>query len=158
MLVLLVAAGAFVYWRVEYALDRGLDDELAQASATIEPLVGTDGRVTSPEAADATGAAWQVLGADGAVLDAGGGAPTTPLVPASALARVDGGPRTLELGTLLPIASRPYRVQLSGAGRRPGGLPARGRATRPPRRGAARAAAAADRGGPRCAGGGGAGR
>ena len=25
MLVLLSAAGAFVYWRVEYALDRGLD-------------------------------------------------------------------------------------------------------------------------------------
>ena len=28
MLVLLTAAGAFVYWRVEYALDRGLDGEL----------------------------------------------------------------------------------------------------------------------------------
>jgi hypothetical protein len=69
MLVLLVAAGAFVYWRVEYALDRGLDDELAQASATIEPLIGPTGRVTNAEAADATGAVWQVLGADGAVLE-----------------------------------------------------------------------------------------
>ena len=37
MLVLLVAAGAFVYWRVEYALDRGLDTELEQATAVIAP-------------------------------------------------------------------------------------------------------------------------
>ncbi|MFL6150745.1 MAG: hypothetical protein ACJ72B_00030, partial [Ornithinibacter sp.] len=40
MLVLLTAAGAFVYWRVEYALDRGLDTELDQATAVITPLVG----------------------------------------------------------------------------------------------------------------------
>ncbi|MFC5177395.1 sensor histidine kinase [Nocardioides taihuensis] len=113
MLVLLVAAGAFVYWRVEYALDRGLDDELASASATIEPLVGPTGRVTNPEAADATGAVWQVLGPDGTVLDAGGAAGETPLVPASALDRVDGGSRTLELGTLLPVTSRPYRLQVT---------------------------------------------
>ncbi len=55
MLVLLIGAGAFVYWRVEYALDRGLDSELKQATSVIVPLIGADGTVSSPEAADATG-------------------------------------------------------------------------------------------------------
>ena len=35
MLVLLTAAGAFVYWRVQYALDRGLDTELTSARSVI---------------------------------------------------------------------------------------------------------------------------
>src|SRR4249919_1565155 len=80
MLVLLIGAGAFVYWRVEYALDRGLDSELKQATSVIVPLVGVDGTVSSPEAADATGVAWQVLDAGGDVLDSGGPAPSRPLL------------------------------------------------------------------------------
>ena len=75
MLVLLTAAGAFVYWRVEYALDRGLDTELDQATAVITPLIGASGSVTAADAADATGAGWQVLDENGDVLDSGGPVP-----------------------------------------------------------------------------------
>ncbi len=113
MLVLLVVVGAFVYWRVQYALDRGLDTELASAEEVIAPLVAADGSVRSREAADATGAGWQVLDVGGAVLDSGGPAPGTPLVKASALAAVDGGGRTLEVGSLLPVSAAPYRVEVT---------------------------------------------
>ena len=114
MLVLLTAAGAFVYWRVEYALDRGLDTELASARSVITPLVGADGHVAPPESADATGTAWQVLGRDGTVLDSGGPAPARPLVRASDLP--EGGTRTLDVGTLLPVADAPFRVEVTALG------------------------------------------
>ncbi|HEX5089767.1 MAG TPA: ATP-binding protein [Nocardioides sp.] len=122
MFVLLTGAGAFVYWRVEYALDRGLDTELAQASAVVAPLVGTDGIVGSPAAADATGLAWQVLGTDGEVLDSGGPAPAKPLLSATQLDTVGGsGHRTFDVGSLLPISDEPYRVRVSPLADRPGG-------------------------------------
>jgi signal transduction histidine kinase len=113
MLVLLTAAGAFVYWRVEYALDRGLDAELDQATTVITPLVAPTGRVTSPAAADATGAGWQVLDENGSVLDSGGTAPTDPLVRTADLGRVRSGAMTEDIGKLLPIADKPYRVQVT---------------------------------------------
>lgn len=114
MLVLLTAAGGIVYWRVQYALDRGLDTELTAARGVVEPLIGPDGRVTTPAAADATGTAWQVLGADGEVLDAGGPAPTRPLVGAAQLPA--SGSRTVEVGTLLPVADAPFRVEVTALG------------------------------------------
>ena len=111
MLVLLTAAGAFVYWRVQYALDRGLDSELAAARSVIAPLVGADGSVSAPAAADATGTGWQVLDADGTVLDAGGPAPDRPLLPRSELP--DGGTATVDVGTMLPVGGTPYRVTVT---------------------------------------------
>lgn len=113
MLVLLSAAGAFVYWRVEYALDRGLDVELDRATASIGALVGPGGRVTSPRVADATGTAWQVLDAEGQVLDAGGAAPTDPMVAPADLGQVGSGTLTTEIGDLLPVADRPYRLHVT---------------------------------------------
>ena len=114
MLVLLTVAGAVVYWRVQYALDRGLDSELGSAAGVVAPLVGPDGRVTSRAAADATGTGWQVLGPDGSVLDVGGPAPRRPLVPAGELPR--SGSTTLDVGTMLPIADAPYRVEVTAIG------------------------------------------
>jgi signal transduction histidine kinase len=113
MLVLLTAAGAFVYWRVEFALDRGLDTELDQATAVITPLVDESGHVTSPAAADATGAGWQVLDASGQVLDSGGTAPTAPLVQAHDLDQAGTGTVTRDIGKLLPITDKPYRVRIT---------------------------------------------
>ena len=113
MLVLLTAAGAFVYWRVEYALDRGLDAELDQATAVIAPLADASGQVSSPESADATGAGWQVLDESGQVLDSGGPAPAAALVSASDLTGVGSGAVTRDIGTLLPAAEAPYRVQVT---------------------------------------------
>lgn len=113
MLILLTAAGAFVYWRVEYALDRGLDTELTQATAVITPLINHSGHVTSPEAADATGTGWQVLDNTGRVLDSGGTAPTSALIAATELQQTGPGPTTKDIGKLLPIAEKPYRVQIT---------------------------------------------
>ena len=64
----LVAAGAFVYWRVAYALDRSLDRDLDDATAALAPLVTRDGRVRDPTAVAAAGVAYQVLDADGRVM------------------------------------------------------------------------------------------
>jgi signal transduction histidine kinase len=113
MSVLLTAAGAFVYWRVEYALDRGLDTELDQATAVITPLVDASGQVTAPAAADATGAGWQVLDDSGQVLDSGGTAPTASLIPVADLDQVGSGAITRDIGKLLPVAEEPYRVQIT---------------------------------------------
>jgi signal transduction histidine kinase len=119
MLVLLAAAGAFVYWRVEYALDRGLDTELNQAAAVITPRVDPSGHVTSPEAAEATGAGWQIVDDTGRVLDSGGTAPTTPFVTTAELEQARSGAFTRDIGKLLPAADKPYRVQVTAL--EPGG-------------------------------------
>lgn len=112
MLVLLTVAGGFVYWRVQYALDRGLDTELASARSVITPLVAPDGSVSSPEAADATGTGWQVLDSEGRLLDSGGPAPDRVLVPSSGLPAV--GTRTLDVGSFLPTdGATPFRVEVT---------------------------------------------
>lgn len=113
MSVLLTATGAFVYWRVEYALDRGLDAELDQATTTISRLVDTTGHVTPREPADATGAGWQVLDSHGVVLDAGGPAPTAPMVTTRDLDRAGTGPVTKDIGNLFRVADKPYRVHVT---------------------------------------------
>jgi two-component system, OmpR family, sensor kinase len=114
MLVLLTAAGAFVYWRVQFALDRNLDGELSSATRVVAPLVGPDGRVAPARTADATGTGWQVLGASGGVLDAGGSVPSRPLVSAEGLSRAAQSPDgTVEVGTVLPVSDRPYRVRVT---------------------------------------------
>jgi len=119
MLLLLTAAGAFVYWRVQYALDRGLDVELRSATAVIEPVVGTDGVVTSPDTANATGTGWQVLDRTGDVVDSGGPAPRTSLISQSRLDQVgDSGFRTFDVGSFLPAADEPYRIRVTAL---PGG-------------------------------------
>jgi signal transduction histidine kinase len=115
MLVLLTAAGAFVYWRVEYALDRGLDTDLDRATATITPLVSATGMVSAPDAADATGAGWQVLDSDGTLLDHGGAA-ATPMVGSHVLAEVGAGTLTRDLGRLLPGTDDPFRIHVTSVG------------------------------------------
>lgn len=121
MLVVLTAAGAFVYWRVEYALDRGLDTELRQATATITPLVGPSGTVSAPAAAEATGAGWQVLDETGRVVDSGGPAPAATALTARELRGVRGGGVTKDIGDLLPVAAEPYRVHVTAVAPGPGG-------------------------------------
>lgn len=111
-LVVLLAAGTFVYWRVEYALDRGLDTELVQASETLDRLIDADGAVSNQSAAEATGVAWQVLDADGTVLDRGGPAGPDPLLAARQLVRVDATPRTYDVGDFLPASREPYRLRV----------------------------------------------
>lgn len=119
MFVVLLAANTFVYWRVEYALDRALDTELTRATSALEPLVGADGEVSDRSAAEATGAAWQVLDSEDRVLDHGGPASTTALVSPRLLAGVGATPRTFDVGDFLPISRDPYRVRVTSASMAP---------------------------------------
>jgi two-component system, OmpR family, sensor kinase len=112
MLVVLAAAGAFVYWRVQFALDRGLDSELDQAARTLAPLVATDGTVGDSAAASATGVAWQVVGPDGAVVTHGGPAGTRDLAPRSVLAGASHGEVTADTGRFLPAGDVAYRLHV----------------------------------------------
>jgi len=112
MFVVLLAAGTFVYWRVDYALDEGLDTELMQASAALAPLVGTDGTMTKRSTAEAVGVAWQVLGPEGDVLDRGGPTGSASMVSASQLARVGSSYRTYDVGDFLPISDQPFRLRV----------------------------------------------
>ncbi|MDO7867225.1 sensor histidine kinase [Nocardioides jiangxiensis] len=113
MFVLLTAAGVFVYERVEYALDRGLDTELKQATDAIRPLVDDNGHVLDHARAAATGADWQVLrpgltrDAVPIVEDAGGSAPVLSLVGGSRLPAA--GTRTFDVGSIFPGGDTPAR-------------------------------------------------
>jgi signal transduction histidine kinase len=113
MAVLLTAAGAFVYWRVEFALDRGLDAELETAAATLTSLVRGDGSVTDRRAADATGVAWQVLTPSGQVVTRGVEAPTHALVPTADLPSGPDRTAIVDTGRFLPAAEEPYRTRVT---------------------------------------------
>ena len=112
MFAVLVAAGAFVYWRVAYALDRELDTELSEATQTLDPLVGAGGRVSDRDAAAAPGVAWQVLAPDDSVLDRGGPAGSGPMITPRQLSRVGRTARTFNLGDFLPASHQTYRLQV----------------------------------------------
>ena len=120
MLVVLLVAGAFVYERVELALDRGLDSELAQATTALAPLVGADGEVSNTSAADATGVAWQVLDRSGAVVDHGGPAGTAAMIGTRQLDRVGTSSRTFDIGDLLPASHAPHRLAVTPLSTSPG--------------------------------------
>jgi two-component system, OmpR family, sensor kinase len=112
MLLVLTAAGAFVYWRVEYALDRGLDTELDSAAATLAPLVADDATMKDPEAADATGVAWQVVRPDGVVLVHGGPAGTAPMVGSAVLDRAATAEAVADTGRFLPAGDTTFRLHV----------------------------------------------
>jgi two-component system OmpR family sensor kinase len=73
MLVVLVAAGAFVWWRVEYALDHRLDQDLASQTSDLQQAA----RRAAPAQALASlrdqGRLGQLVTADGTILASGAG-------------------------------------------------------------------------------------
>lgn len=111
--VVLIAAGSFVYWRVQHALDSDLDAEIGQAAQTITPLIGPDGQVRQRSTAEATGAVWQVIDARGAVLDHGSLAGTEALVDADELEHITRSGRIYDVRHFLPVSDDPYWVQVS---------------------------------------------
>lgn len=113
MLLGLSAAGGFVYWRVEYALDRGLDTELTQASQALIALVDPDGSVDNRAAADATGVAWQILTSSGMVRDHGGPVRRQPMVGPGRLTAAPGSSATYNVGEMLPISAAPFRLRVT---------------------------------------------
>ena len=113
MLVLLLAAGAFVYWRVEVALDGVLDRSLEQATVALSPLVTDDGRISDDSAVASAGVVYQVLDTQGRVIAASGASADEPLVSRSRARASDSQTVRLDVGALLPAAELPLRLQVS---------------------------------------------
>ena len=110
--VVLLAAGAFVYWRVTYALDLRLNADAQQAVKSLAPLVSPDG-VLHPEPATAAteeSRLFQVLDARGRVLSSGADLRVTPLLPASEVVAALRAPLRRDVGGLLPRSAHPLRL------------------------------------------------
>ena len=111
MAVVLTAGGAFIFWRVDVALDARVNGDLRADAAEIAPLVQPDGSVADGD--DDDGAALsqhQVLDASGRVLSAGSAVGSTPLLPPDAVRRALEGPVTHDVGSALPTEDRPLRL------------------------------------------------
>jgi signal transduction histidine kinase len=113
MLVLLVAAGGFVYWRVEVALDGVLDRSLEQATVALAPLVTDNGQISDDSAVASAGVVYQVLDSTGSVMAASGAPTDEPLVSAARAHASDSRTERLDVGALLPAAEQPLRLQVS---------------------------------------------
>jgi signal transduction histidine kinase len=107
MTAVLLVAGAFVYWRVEYALDRQLDQDLDAYHAVVTRDLAT-GDVPP---GDTPGQSYQVYDRRARISkgDAKG-----RLVDEAAVARARAGEAVrLDVGSLLPASDRPLRIVAS---------------------------------------------
>jgi two-component system OmpR family sensor kinase len=128
MLLVLAGAGAFVYLRVQYALDLRLDEDLAAQSAQLTGLVRAGGVPHDNRAvATAPGGYYQILDAGNHVLAASPGLPAGSLLTPHQLDVALRQPLRRDHGTLIPISTRPlrlYAVPLQPGATPPAGQPA----------------------------------
>lgn len=111
MLVVLSAAGIFVYWRVQFALDRRLDADLAAQAQALAPSVGADGALDGAATGGLAGAdGYQVLDARGQVLAAGQALGAGALLAPDQVSAALRAPVHADVGRLLPISARPLRL------------------------------------------------
>lgn len=104
MAVVLLTAGAFVFWRVQFALDRQLDEDLHGYQELVDRAV----RAGSTPANNSSGESYQVYDTSGRVRS---GDADHRLVTASVVRRAAGGaPERLDVGRLLPAAAHPVRI------------------------------------------------
>lgn len=107
----LAAGGAFIFWRVDYALDRRVNSDLRAASAQLLPLVQPDGSIPGDDPDDGAALAQhQVLDASGRVLAAGAAIGSAPLLPSSVVRAALAGPVYFDVGSPLPLHDRPLRL------------------------------------------------
>jgi signal transduction histidine kinase len=107
MTVVLVLAGAFVYWRVEFALNRQLDQDLDAYHAVVTRNLSTG--ATPPT--DTPGQTYQVYDRRGRVI---GGDAQTRLTDVETVTSVRAGETVRQdVGSMIPPSNRPYRVVTS---------------------------------------------
>lgn len=107
MTVVLLAAGGFVFWRVQFALNRQLDQDLRAYQQVVERAVSTG--ATPP--GDTPGQSYQVYDRRGRVT---GGDASTQLVGHDTITQAAGGTELREdVGNLIPPAHHPYRVVIN---------------------------------------------
>jgi two-component system OmpR family sensor kinase len=106
MLVLLTGSSAFVYWRVQTALDESLDGDLRGAADSLEPQVSPAG--TLPAGIDDLSRidGYQIVAADGRVVDHAGVLTGASALPDRVLATALTRPSYHDVGEILQV-SRP---------------------------------------------------
>nr|MBA3232344.1 two-component sensor histidine kinase [Propionibacteriales bacterium] len=112
MLVVLTAAGSFVYWRVQFALDRALNSELLDTSTRLATQVTPSGQLRD-ESALVSGQRFQVLDAQGHVLSHSPSGPDKALLDPDTVKEALVQPVRRDIGDLLPGDSRALRVYAS---------------------------------------------
>jgi two-component system OmpR family sensor kinase len=110
MLLVLTAAGAFVYWRVEYSVDHRLNTELTKTAHVVAPLVTPSGELSDDDALRAAGDHYQVLDRNGRVLTADKTAGDSPLIGSTAFRTALRRPVRQDIGDFLLGSNRPLRV------------------------------------------------
>jgi two-component system OmpR family sensor kinase len=110
MLLVLAAAGAFVYWRVAFALDRQVNEDLVALSGRLAPLVEPSGRLVAGQPVLAGSEGYQVLDSGGRVLSFSPSLGPDPLLEPAVAARALSAPVRRDVGRLLPINDRPLRA------------------------------------------------
>ena len=107
MAVVLLAAAAFVYWRVAFALDRQLDQDLD----AYQEVVGRAVHAGQEPPRDTPGETFQVYDARGRVVD--GNTSIAPLLDRDDLDAARAGETRFDVGRFLPPSDRAYRVVAS---------------------------------------------
>ncbi len=120
MLVVLAAAGSFVYWRVQFALDRELDSELVDTSTRLASQVTPAGQLRDKSAL-LSGERYQVLDAEGHVLSHSPSGPAEALLDPEAVHEALAKPVRRDIGSLLPGTSHPLRVYATSLDALPAG-------------------------------------
>jgi signal transduction histidine kinase len=105
MTVVLVLAAAFVYWRVSYALDRQLDQDLDAYQQVVERAV----RAGQDPPEDTPGETFQVY--DGRDRVVAGDREIPPLLGPEDLEEARQGESRFDVGRFLPPSERAYRVE-----------------------------------------------
>jgi two-component system OmpR family sensor kinase len=105
MLVVLAAAGAFVYLRVQYALDLRLNEDLSAQSAQLVTAVNAG---TAPGVPPGT--FYQLLDVDDRVVAASPGLAGGPLLRSAEAAAAQHQPLRQDRGALFPISSHTLRL------------------------------------------------
>ena len=110
MFVVLTAAGAFVYWRVDYALDRQINTELEDVAGVVAPLVTPSGKLAGGADKVVGDQLFQVMSRDGQVLSYSPALGPEPIVTPATVEEARSQPVRRDIGTLLPIKDRRLRA------------------------------------------------
>ena len=108
MSLVLTGAAGLVFWRVQYALDQQLDEDLATYEHDLDQALRQDGTLLPGP----PGSVRQVIDTDGRITMASDGYRRTPLLSAAELRRVRAGTVIhRDVGRLLPIEPTALRLE-----------------------------------------------
>ncbi len=111
MIVVLIGAGAFVYWRVEYALDHRLDQDLQSQTSDLRQAATDQAPAAALASLRDQGRDAQLLTRDGSVLATGAGlAGGRPLLTASQTRQAARGELATERGHLFSSRGKHLRI------------------------------------------------